>query len=72
MNLLCSRFGIDNFNILEGLSASNGFQMINFFKKSLHGESSIGKQSFCGKPVTVLKGLLMYFLGCVAEDVIVN
>ena len=45
MNLLHSRFGIDNFNILEG--PSNGFEMINFFKERLCMESSNGKWRCC-------------------------
>ena len=32
VNLLHSRFGIDNFNILEG--PSNGFEMVHFFEES--------------------------------------
>ena len=53
MNLLHSRFGIDNSNILEGPSASNGFEMINFLEESLPEESSIGEKSFRGKPVAL-------------------
>ena len=52
MNHLHSRFGIDNFNILEYPLASNEFEMINFFKR-LRGESSIGEQGFRGKPVVL-------------------
>jgi len=33
INLLHSRFGIDNFNILQG--ASNGLEMLHFFQESL-------------------------------------
>ncbi|CAH3176849.1 unnamed protein product [Porites evermanni] len=40
VNLLHSRFFIDNFNILEG--PSNGFEMIHFFEESLQAVDHVG------------------------------
>ena len=40
VNLLNSRFGVDNFNILEG--PSNGFEMIHFFGESLQAVDHVG------------------------------
>ena len=66
VNLLHSRFGIDNFNILEG--PSNGFEMIHFFEESLqavdhvgnrmeicycNGQPRLSPRSFRGKPVAL-------------------
>ena len=42
VNLLHSRFGIDNFNILEG--PSNGFEMIHFFEESLQAVDHVGNR----------------------------
>ena len=66
VNLPHSRFGIDNFNILEG--PSNGFEMIHFFEESLQavdhvgnrmeicycdGQPRLSPRSFRGKPVAL-------------------
>ncbi|XP_073240228.1 uncharacterized protein [Porites lutea] len=40
VNLLYSRFGIDNFNILE--CPSNGFEVIHFFEESLQAVDHVG------------------------------
>ena len=52
VNLLHSRFGIDNFNILEG--PSNGFEMIHFFEESLQAIDHVGNPVLANRDVIVM------------------
>ena len=52
VNLLHSRFGIDNFNILEG--PSNGFEMIHFFEESLQAVDHVGNPVLANGDVIVM------------------
>ena len=52
VNLLHSRFGIDNFNILEG--PSNGFEMIHFFEESLQAVDYVGNPVLANGDVIVM------------------
>ena len=52
VNLLHSRFGIDNFNILEG--PSDGFEMIHFFEESLQAIDHVGNPVLANRDVIVM------------------
>ena len=52
VNLLHSRFGIDNFNILE--DPSNGFEMIHFFEESLQAIDHVGNPVLANRDVIVM------------------
>ena len=52
VNLLHSRFGIDNFNILEG--PSDGFEMIHFFEESLQAIDPVGNPVLANRDVIVM------------------
>ena len=52
VNLLHSRFGVDNFNILEG--PSNGFEMIHFFEESLQAVDHVGNPVLANGDVIVI------------------
>ena len=52
VNLRHSRFGIDNFNILEG--PSNGFEMIHFFQESLQAVDHVGNPVLANGDVIVM------------------
>lgn len=58
VNLLHSRFGIDNFNILEG--PSNGFKMIHFFEESLQAVDHVGNPVLANGNVVVMDNCGFY------------